>query len=313
MPLSGDDSNELRLYKYLIDNGPTPAENLLHVVPDPEHTLDWLRDHGFVVGDPPRARRPRRAFIPAVSRAAYTLDRLQTLMLDLEHRYEDSPHYRSAGEPVAQLTSREEVTSVFDLLQNTVRHDWMQLITGPFLPLAPPPPPPSPDRSLTTTGGPACRRRVVYEKEVMSNPAVMEGLRATLRWGGAQIRFTDRLPTKLLIVDNAVALTPVEERGGLPMMMIESPPLVAGQVARFEEEWDKAIPYNVDISSAPSDLDPQDRKILQQVVAGETDAKIARICESSPRTVGRRIARMRRLAGVSTRGQLIHYATKHWL
>ncbi|MFI7705514.1 hypothetical protein [Nonomuraea sp. NPDC049480] len=75
------------------------------------------------------------------------------------------------------------------------------------------------------------------------------------------------------------------------MLMIESAPLIAGQIARFEEEWAKAIPYNIDVSDAPTELDPQDRKILQQVVAGETDKVIARVCEASPWTVGRRIAR----------------------
>ncbi|MEQ4724730.1 hypothetical protein [Nonomuraea sp. B19D2] len=308
--MTEDDSDELRLYKYLIDHGPTRAENLLDVVQGPEHTLEWLRGQGFVIGDPPRARRPRHALTPAVSEAAHTLDRLKQLIQDLEQRYEDSPHYQSAGEPLSKLTSREEVTTVFDLLQKTARRDWMQLITSPFLPMAGAHPP---ERSTDPAIGHNCRRRVVYEREAMSNPKVMEGLRATLRWGGAQIRFTDRLPTKLLIVDGVVALTPAEERGSLPMLMIESAPLLAGQIARFEEEWEKAIPYNVDISSAPADLDLQDRKILQQVVAGETDRVIARVCESSPRTVGRRIARMRQLAGVSTRGQLIHYATKHWL
>lgn len=310
MPLSSDDSDELRLYKYLIDHGPTPAEDLSNVVENPDRTLDWLRERGFVLGDPPRARRPRHALNPTISEAAHALERLKDLMHDLEHRYQASSHYESMTEPVSTLTSREEVTQIFDLLQNTVRVDWMQLITGPFLPLAGPLPP---ERSAIPANTINCRRRVVYEREVMSNPAVMEGLRNTLRWGGAEIRFTDRLPTKLLIVDSAIALTPMEERGSLPMLMIESPPLIAGQIARFEEEWSKAIPYNTDVSGAPADLDAQDRKILQQVVAGETDKVIARVCEASPRTVGRRIARMRQLAGVATRGQLIHYATKHWL
>ncbi|TDD36114.1 hypothetical protein E1286_38780 [Nonomuraea terrae] len=305
-----DDSDELRLYKYLIDHGPTRAENLLDVVPDPEQTLEWLRGEGFVIGDPPRARRPRHALAPTLSEAAHTLDRLKQLMQDLEQRYDASPHYESAGEPLSKLTSREELTSVFGALQKTARRDWMQLITSPFLPMAGAHPP---ERSSNPVSANNCRRRVVYEREVMSNPEVMEGLRATLRWGGAEVRFTDRLPTKLLIVDNVVALTPQEERGGLPMLMIKSPPLIAGQIARFEEEWDKAVPYNIDVSSAPIDLDAQDRRILQQVVAGETDKVIARVCEASPRTVGRRIARMRQLAGVSTRGQLIHYATKNWL
>ncbi|MFC7641515.1 LuxR C-terminal-related transcriptional regulator [Streptosporangium lutulentum] len=97
------------------------------------------------------------------------------------------------------------------------------------------------------------------------------------------------------------------------MMMIKAPPLVAGQIARFEEEWERAIPYNADIVRAPQELGVQDRRILQQVVAGETDNAIARLCECSPRTVGRSIARMRELAGVGTRGQLIHFATKNWL
>ncbi|QFY09591.1 hypothetical protein GBF35_25680 [Nonomuraea phyllanthi] len=310
MPLTADDSHELRLYKYLIEHGPTPAENLLDVVPDPDHTLDWLLGHGFVIGDPPRARRPRHALTPAVSEAAHALDRLKQLMQDLEQRYEASPHYANAGEPISKLTSREELTAVFGLLQKTARQEWMQLITAPFIPMAGAH---SPEQSTDPVSAHKCRRRVVYEREVMSNPEVMDGLRATLRWGGGEVRFTDRLPTKLLIVDNAVALTPAEERGQLPMLMIHSAPLIAGQISRFEEEWEKAIPYNMDISGAPPDLDPQDLKILQQVVAGETDKVIARVCESSPRTVGRRIARMREMAGVSTRGQLIHYATKNWL
>lgn len=220
-----------------------------------------------MIGDPPRARRRRHALNPAISHAAYNLDRLKQLMQDLYQRYDASEHYRSADEPVSTLTSREEVTSVFDFLQNTVRTDWMQLITGPFLPLAGPLPP---ERSVVSINDINCRRRVVYEKDAMSNPVVMAGLRNTLRWGGlgggAQIRFC------------------------LPMMMIKSAPLIAGQIARFEEEWEKAIPYNVDVSHAPEELDVQDRR---------TDKVIARVCGCSPRTVGRSIQRMRQLAGVS--------------
>lgn len=309
MPLHGD-SDELRLYKYLIDYGPTCTEDLHGVAKDPEQAMKWLRGHGFIVGDPPRARRPRQALSTALSEAADTLDRLTHLMQNLDQCYESSEHYRSMGETISVLTSREEVTSTFDLLQSTVRTDWMQLITGPFLPLAEPLPP---ERSSVSIDDLNCRRRVVYEREVMSNPDVMDGLRNTMRWGGAHIRFTDRLPTKLLIVDNVVALTPLEDRGSLPMLMVKAAPLIAGQIARFEEEWERAIPYNVDIVRAPQELDVQDRRILQQVIAGETDKAIARLCECSPRTVGRSIARMRLVAGVGTRGQLIHYATKNWL
>lgn len=308
--LNGDDSDELRLYKYLIDHGPTPSEDLRDVVDDPERTLEWLRERGFVVGHPPRARRPRHALNPAVSEAAHHLERLKALMHDLDRRYQASSHYQGTAEPVSKLTSREEVTQVFDELQHTVREDWMQLVTGPFFRLAEPL---RPERSVIPATTLNCRRRVVYEKDVMDDPIVMDGLRNTLRWGGAEIRFTDRLPTKLLIVDGVVALTPAEERGSLPMLMITSPPLIAGQIARFEEEWARATPFNADISGAPRELDDQDRKILQQVIAGETDKAIARVCQSSTRTVGRRIARMRQLAGVSTRAQLVHYATKHWL
>ncbi|WP_146178191.1 helix-turn-helix transcriptional regulator [Nonomuraea fuscirosea] len=285
-------------------------EDLRGVVDDPEQTLEWLRGRGFVIGQPARARRPRHALSPAVSEATHTLDRLKALVHDLDTRYQVSGHYQDAAEPVSKLTSREEVTQVFDALQRTVRQDWMQLVTGPFFRLAEPL---RPERSVIPSTTLDCRRRVVYEREVMEDPLVMEGLRNTLRWGGAQIRFTDQLPTKLLIVDNAVAMTPLEERGSLPMLLIEAPSLINGQIARFEEEWEKATPWNADVSSAPPDLDEQDRKILQQVVAGETDKAIARVCQSSMRTVGRRIARMRQLAGVSTRTQLVHYATKHWL
>ncbi|MFC7641514.1 hypothetical protein ACFQX6_11335 [Streptosporangium lutulentum] len=108
---------------------------------DPEQTLDWLRENGFIVGDPPRARRPRHALSEALAEAADTLERLTHLMQNLDQRYESSEHYRSMGETVSILTSREEVTDTFDYLQGTVRHEWMQLITGPFLPLAGPLPP----------------------------------------------------------------------------------------------------------------------------------------------------------------------------
>ncbi len=310
MPLSRMGSEALRLYEHLVDHGPTTVEDLARVVPSPIDSLNWLRENGFVLGDPPRARRPRQALSVALTQAADTLDRLNALVQDLDDRYRE----RYSGEPsvATVLTTRQEVVEAFDSLQRSVRTEWMQMFTAPFVPLAPPLPP---EQSEVPHTDLRCRRRLLYEKEVLAVPAAMAGLRNTMRWGGAEIRLTDRVPTKLLVVDNKVALTPLRERGSLPMLMVQAAPLVAGQIALFEREWAKATPYNAVAGSVsiPTQLGEQDRLILQQVIAGETDKTIARLCNVSPRTVGRSIQRMREMAGVGTRGQLIHYATKHWL
>ncbi|MEU2249046.1 helix-turn-helix transcriptional regulator [Streptomyces sp. NPDC019224] len=155
---------------------------------------------------------------------------------------------------------------------------------------------------LRKDGNPLAAYRVVVDRAFLTEPAALRALDERLA-AGHQVRIVDQPLIKLLIADNETAMVQLE--AGRSMVL--GPPVVRLAVELFESVWRRSRPY----LREDGDLDPTDRRLLQLMLSGLTDAATAHQLGTSPRTVQRRLRALMDTAGVSSRVQLGWYAMRN--
>ncbi|KPI18376.1 transcriptional regulator, TrmB family [Actinobacteria bacterium OK074] len=166
------------------------------------------------------------------------------------------------------------------------------------------------------TVGRGVRHRVVAERALLDAPAGTAALTAALA-RDERVRVAPRVPTPLVIADRTVAMVPlgpaepaalVVHAGGLVELLAEL----------FESVWREALPLRLTAAgtveeAAPDGPDDTDLRILSLLLAGLTDASVAKQLDLGLRTVQRRVKHLMELAGVTTRLQLgWHAYDKGW-
>lgn len=171
--------------------------------------------------------------------------------------------------------------------------------------------------------GHGLRERVIIERTVLDEPAAEKDLLASLD-RGQEIRMVQSLPSKLLIIDDSVAIAQLDE-GGLAhseIAVVRPGGLLDTLIFSFESLWRSALQLReapggrVDpFLASPADLDdPGDREVLTLLLAGYTDAAVANRLGISLRTVQRRVRRLMDLAGTDSRVLLgWHARDRGWL
>ncbi|MDG4861024.1 helix-turn-helix transcriptional regulator, partial [Streptomyces sp. T-3] len=152
--------------------------------------------------------------------------------------------------------------------------------------------------------------RVVVEREVLFQPTGLVDLSAALG-RSEQVRVVDRVPTKLVIADRSLAMVPLTSRMAEPAaLVVHASGLLESLTGLFEAVWRDALPLRLgeggagveeEASSGP---DGTDLEILSLLLAGLTDASVAKQLDLGLRTVQRRVKRLMELTGVTTRLQL---------
>ncbi|MFF0741675.1 helix-turn-helix domain-containing protein [Streptomyces sp. NPDC004111] len=151
--------------------------------------------------------------------------------------------------------------------------------------------------------------RVVLEREVLTLPRGVVELTAALG-RDEQVRVVDRVPTKLVVADRTLAMVPLTGRDAEPAaLVVHASGLLESLMGLFEAVWREALPVRLGESAgrfvAEGDApDSTDLRILSLLLAGLTDASVAKQLELGLRTVQRRVKRLMEVAGVSTRMQL---------
>jgi DNA-binding NarL/FixJ family response regulator len=119
------------------------------------------------------------------------------------------------------------------------------------------------------------------------------------------------VPTKLVIADGALAMVPLTSRTAEPAaLVVHASGLLESLSGLFEAVWRDALPLRLGESSRtiteqePDGPDGTDLEILSLLLAGLTDASVAKQLDLGLRTVQRRVKRLMELAGVTTRLQL---------
>ncbi|HET6300978.1 helix-turn-helix domain-containing protein [Microbacterium sp.] len=148
------------------------------------------------------------------------------------------------------------------------------------------------------------RYRVIVESGVLERPGFLELARESALVG-EEIRVLPRLPTRMFIADDTMALLPMRAQGpdrAFGALLIHPSGLLDLVVAIFEEYWRAATEFLAqDEASTSADVD---RDLLKLLLLGLTDAAAAAQLGISVRTVQRRIADLMSRANVTTRIQL---------
>ncbi|MFD5586347.1 helix-turn-helix domain-containing protein [Streptomyces sp. NPDC127063] len=152
------------------------------------------------------------------------------------------------------------------------------------------------------------RYRVVVERSVLDLPHGLTELTAALS-RDEQVRVVDEVPTKLVIADRALALVPLTSRSAEPAaLVVHASGLLELLSGLFESVWHGALPLRLGprgvTEEGPDGPDGTDLEILSLLLAGLTDASVAKQLDLGLRTVQRRVKRLMELARVTTRLQL---------
>ncbi len=156
--------------------------------------------------------------------------------------------------------------------------------------------------------------RVIYDPAAIEFMGGMDQFTSTMP-GGEQARVSDGIPLKMFIVDRQRALlllsddgddTAADDSGAddSGAVLVSGTGLVGALIALFETVWARA--WDLTDPPPPEGLvvDDRDRTIISALRLGATDEAIARRLGVTPRTVGRRIARLHDLTDTRTRFQL---------
>ncbi|WP_438828427.1 winged helix-turn-helix transcriptional regulator [Streptomyces hesseae] len=147
---------------------------------------------------------------------------------------------------------------------------------------------------------------VLTEGAAVAHRTVVEG---TASFPG-RCRVVDRIPAELVIVDRGVALLPLASGTAgatdTAALVVHSGTLLDSLIDLFEGAWREGRPLRADgrPGAGPAEPDATDLEVLSLLLAGLTDASVAKQLGLGLRTVQRRVRRLMELAGVTTRLQL---------
>lgn len=151
--------------------------------------------------------------------------------------------------------------------------------------------------------------RVVIEREVLALPTGLVELSAALG-RDEQVRVVAKVPTKLVVADGTIAMVQLTGQGAEPSaLVVHASGLLESLTGLFEAVWREALPLRLGAAGVASEEDAPgpdatDLQVLSLLLAGMTDASVAKQLELGLRTVQRRVKGLMELAGVTTRLQL---------
>jgi DNA-binding CsgD family transcriptional regulator len=164
------------------------------------------------------------------------------------------------------------------------------------------------EAGLLRRGGVA---QTIYERAAVEFPGRLADLEAGVSLG-EQARVLPALPTKLILVDDTLAILPLQAAPEAieSIVVVHKSALLEAIIALFDTLWDVAIPLQFPTADgAPRDQpSAQERRILALLTAGIPDDVIARELGLSERTYQRRVRGMMERLRVQTRFQLARQA-----
>lgn len=301
----GLDEGQESAYRALVALGAAEVPDLAHrlTLPEPqtERALRHLERHGLAARSPGRPGRwvaapPGAALGALLTRQRDELERAEreATLLALEYRAE-------AAEPavhdlVEVVTGAGAVARRFQQLRLGAREEVCALLSGPE----------EGDGDRAAVRG--VEYRVVIDREVLTLPTGVRAASSALA-RGARIRVSPAVPTKLLIADGSLAMVPLTAPGAEPAaLVVHASGLLESLRGLFEAVWRESFPLRLGVTGHPEEgdggPDTTDLEILSLLLAGMTDASVAKHLELGLRTVQRRVKGLMELTGVTTRLQL---------
>lgn len=311
----GLDERQESAYRSLVALGAAGVTDLAHRLglpePETERTLRRLEAQGLAAQSARRgsgrwvAAPPGVALGALLTRQRHELEQAELAAALLAKEYRAEAAEPEVHDLVEVVTGASAVAHRFRQLQLGAAEEVCALLTG---------------RPVVVTGTEndaeerAAERsvayRVVVEREVLELPRGVEELAAVLG-RDEQVRAVDRVPTKLVVADRALAMVPLTGRGAEPAaLVVHASGLLESLMGLFEAVWREAVPLSLGaggarMTEAPAPgPDATDLEILSLLLAGMTDASVAKQLDLGLRTVQRRVKGLMELTGVTTRLQL---------
>jgi DNA-binding CsgD family transcriptional regulator len=155
--------------------------------------------------------------------------------------------------------------------------------------------------------------RSIIQRNVLDDETLFRDF-AVLSAGGEQIRVVDRVPTRLVVQDNEIAVIPLDtddlDRGAI---FVRIRTIIDMCVFLFERMWAEATPL-FGVSSVPDAPSGRAARVLELMATGRKDESIARSLGVGVRTVRRDISALMAELGEQTRAATIAAAIRRgWL
>ncbi|MFM9371394.1 helix-turn-helix domain-containing protein [Streptomyces sp. Da 82-17] len=276
---------------------------------DTERAVRRLEQQGLAARSSTRPGRwvaapPGVALGALLTQQRHELEQAELAAVVLAEEYRAQATEPSAHDLVEVVTGASAVAQRFLQLQLGASHEVCALVTGRPTVVT------GPDNDAEERAAQrGVRYRVVVERDVLALP---DGLPETSAALGRdeQIRIVDRVPTKLVVADGQLAMVPLTSRTSEPAaLVVHASGLLECLAGLFEAVWEQALPLRLGEDGAvteatPSAPDGTDLEILSLLLAGLTDASVAKQLDLGLRTVQRRVKGLMELAGVTTRLQL---------
>ncbi|MFF7815285.1 helix-turn-helix domain-containing protein [Streptomyces sp. NPDC007945] len=319
----GLDERQESAYRALIALGAAEVTDLAHRLSlpeaDTERALRRLEAQGLAAQSSARTGRwvaapPAVALGALLTQQRHELEQAELAAALLSEEYRSEAAEPAVHDLVEVVTGASAVAHRFFQLQHGATEEVCALVTG---------------KPIAVTGlendaeelaaGRGVRYRVVIEREVLTLPSGLLELSAALG-REEQIRVVDRVPTKLVVADRTLAMVPLTGRGAEPAaLVVHASGLLESLMGLFESVWRDALPLRLGVGAqitedqAPGP-DATDLEILSLLLAGMTDASVAKQLDLGLRTVQRRVKGLMELAAVTTRLQLgWHAYEKGWV
>lgn len=228
---------------------------------------------------------------------------------------------RTAARDFVEIIQDHEATvELVRALRGRAGHQVRGLVRGPGLPAMSPDP--VPEQVEGAERGVVYRK--VYDAAIVADEARLQGI-ARCRDTGELGRTFAGVPFTMLVSDDEVAVIVLPGPAGSSLALAVYPSgLLEALIELFESFWRIALPVGAPAAAStpdaepprgdPGPIDDDERRLLQLLATGLTDAVIAKTLGVSERTVHRRLRRLQERCGVQSRFQLgMHAARQHWL
>ncbi|MFI1016238.1 helix-turn-helix domain-containing protein [Streptomyces sp. NPDC020965] len=303
----GLDERQESAYRALVALGAAEVADIAHrlALPetDTERTLRRLERQGLAARSSARSGRwvaapPGVALGALLTQQRQELDQAERAAATLAQQYRVEAADAAAHDLVEVVTGESAVAHRFAQLQLGATDEVCALVSG------------AERRPDARTGA---DHRVVIERDALCAPGTAAALGRD-----EQLRVVDRVPSALVVADRALAMVPLTTPGAEPAaLVVHASGLLESLLGLFEAVWREAMPLRLTTAGCEevvSGPDATDLEILSLLLAGMTDARVAKRLDLGLRTVQRRVKGLMELTGVTTRLQLgWHAYAKGWV
>ncbi|WP_018686918.1 helix-turn-helix domain-containing protein [Actinokineospora enzanensis] len=315
---AGDDEprpDDLRVYRVLLERPATAAEVAARLGRTPAAARATLRRLTALElverlpGKPFRfaAATPEVGFGALLVRKERELARIRTLSVQMQEHHRRTAQANDHAGLIETVRGEKEISSRVEQLLRSVREE-VRFVDRPPYAQAPTVLHPL-ERELLGRG---VRFRGVYDRAALE----LHSLEADLEAGvalGEQARVLPEAPLKMVLVDAAVGLIPLDSSAGevSAALVVWPSTLLDALAALFECLWLRALPLGLVGHTA---LSTTDLRLLALLTTGIPDRSIAKQLDLSYRTFQRRLSDLMTVLGARTRFQAgLLAAARGWI